>query len=287
MRATLHHKDAVILDDRVEYLRCDLQDPDDCRRACAEMDVCFHCAAVTDGGAGEITKNPLFVLQPNVVMNLRLLDAAYAAGLAKFLFISSNIVYPVTDSPMKEEDATGEYFEKYFAAGWMKRFCEAACEMYATKISKPMETIVVRPANLYGPLDNFDLQTSHVLPALIRKVVERHDPLLVWGDGMDIKDFLYIEDYVEGLILAMDKLKGFDVVNLASGVPARLRDLLDIMLDLDGYQDAKVTYDASKPTMIPTRLIDPSKALRLLGFKAATPIEQGLAKTIAWYRNAR
>lgn len=284
VRATLHHKNALILDERIEYMCCDLQDSDDCRRVCADMDVCFHCAAVT-AGAGEMTKNPLFLLQPNVVMNLRLLEAAYEAKLSKFLFISSNTVYPVTDIAVKEDDANGEYFEKYFAAGWMKRFCEAACEMYSTKIATPMETIVVRPANLYGPLDNFDLQSSHVIPALIRKVVERHDPLLVWGDGMDIKDFLYIEDYVEGLILAMDKLKGFDVINLASGLPACLRDVLDIITRLDGYEHENVKYDSTKPTMIRKRLIDPTKARLQLGFSAKTSLENGLKKTIEWYRS--
>lgn len=283
-RATLHDAGPVIDDDRIEYVRCDLGDARDCRLVCEGMDVCFHCAAVT-AGAGEMTKRPLFLLEPNVVMNLRLLEAAQAAGMEKFLFISSNTVYPVADRPMAETDATGEYFEKYFAAGWMKRFCEAACEMYATKIPNPMETVVVRPANLYGPMDNFDLATSHVLPALMRKVIERHDPLVVWGDGLDIKDFLFVEDYVEGLIAVMERLPGFDVVNLASGRPAKLRDLLGMMLEIDGYTDADVTFDASKPTMIPFRLLDPSKAERLLGFTPATPIRDGLAKTMAWYRS--
>jgi GDP-L-fucose synthase len=284
VRATLHLKGPVIVDDRVEYVHCDLQRAEDCRRACQGMDYAFLCAAVT-AGAGMMDTKPLFLLTPNVLMNVLMLEAAYEAGLKKVLFISSNTVYPVTDFPVAEGDATGEYFDKYFVPAWMKRFSEAVCEMYSTKIKKPMETVVVRPANLYGPLDDFEWETSHVLPALIRRVVERHNPIRVWGNGMDIKDFLYIDDYVDGLLLAMEKLSGFDTVNLASGKEHRLRDMLDLMIKLDGFEGAKVEYDASKPTMIPVRLIDPAKAKATLGFEASTPIEEGLRRTIAWYRS--
>ena len=150
-------------------------------------------------------------------MNTRMLEAAHGAGVRKLLFISTNTVYPVTDFPVKETDCTNEFFDKYFIVAWMKRFGELCCEMYATRIARPMETVVVRPANVYGPLDKFDWESSHVLPALIRRVVERHQPLRVWGDGRDIKDFIFVDDLVEGLTLTMGKLRGFDVVNLASG----------------------------------------------------------------------
>jgi len=157
--------------------------------------------------------------------------------------------------------------------------------MYATKIKKPMQTIVVRPANAYGPGDKFDWETSHVLPAMIRRVVERHDPIRVWGDGKDVKDFIYVDDLVEGMLLAMEKIDSFDPINLASGREYCLRDILALIIEIDGYTSAKVEYDTSKPTMIPKRLIDPSKAQRVLGFKATTSIETGLRKTINWYRS--
>ena len=284
IRATIHETDPAILDDRIEYVRCDLKQSDDCLRVSKDMYYAFLCAAVT-AGAGMMESKPLFLLTPNLLMNVLMLEAAYEAGIKKVLFISSNTVYPVSDCPVKEEDVCGEYFEKYFIAGWMKRFCEAVCEMYTTKISKPMDTVVVRPANLYGPFDDFRWETSHVLPALIRRVVERHKPIKVWGDGKDIKDFIYIEDYVEGLLLAMEKLQGFDVVNLASGKGYCLQDLLDLIIRIDGYHDALIEFDASKPTMIPKRLIDPTKAKKILNFEAHTPVEEGLRKTISWYRS--
>ena len=284
IRATVHKKRAKTEDDGVEYITCDLQKPEDCHKVCRDMDYVFLCAANTSGAA-VMEKTPLAHLTPNIIMNSLMLEAAYSAGIKKVLFISSNTVYPATDYSVKEDDANFEFFEKYFIVGWMKRFSEIMCQMYSTKIKKPMKTVVVRPANIYGPLDDFEWETSHVLPALIRRVVERHAPIEVWGDGNDIKDFIYIDDIVEGLLLAMEKINGFDVVNIASGNQYRVRDLLDIIIELDGYKDAKVEYDVTKPTMIPKRLIDPSKAKKLLGFEAKTPIEEGLKKTIEWYRS--
>ncbi len=284
VRATLHEREPHARNARAEYVRCDLLQPEDCARVCVDMDYVFLCAAVTSGAAVMET-TPLVHLTPNLIMNARMLEAAYAAGVRKVLFISTNTVYPVSDQPVRETDVTNEFFEKYFIVAWMKRFSEIMCEMYASKIRKPMQTVVVRPANVYGPMDDFAWETSHVLPALIRRVVERHDPITVWGDGRDIKDFIYVDDLVQGLLLAMDRIGGFDAVNLASGLGYCLRDVLDLIIRLDGYANAHLKFDASKPTMIPKRLIDPSKAEKLLGFSAQTSMEHGLQKTIQWYRS--
>jgi GDP-L-fucose synthase len=286
VRATLHKKGPVIQDNRIDYVRCDLLMPDDSVRVCEGMDYVFLFAAVTSGAA-VMEKTPLAHLTPNLVMNARMLEAAYAAGVRKVLFPSSNTVYPVGDNSMREEDCTNSFFEKYFIVAWMKRFSELICEMYSTKIKNTLDTVVVRPANIYGPLDDFEWETSHVLPALIRRVVERHDPIQVWGDGSDIKDFIYIDDFVEGVLLAMEKIKGHDVVNIASGNQYQLNELLSLIAQLDGYTDVRIEYDTTKPTMIPKRLIDPTKAAQLLGFEATTPIDEGLKKTIDWYRSTR
>ena len=192
--ATLHKKPAVIDDGRIEYIWCDLTKREDCQKAVKEVDYVFMCAANTSGAA-VMEKTPLVHVTPNVVMNTLMLEAAYKAGVQKSLFISSNTVYPVADHPVKEDEMIpGQMFEKYFCVAWMKQFTEILCRMYTEKISSPMKIVVVRPANIYGPYDDFEWETSHVLPALIRKVVERHDPIEVWGDGNDIKDFIYIDD---------------------------------------------------------------------------------------------
>ena len=284
--ATLHLREPVLVDDRITYIRGDLRRQEDCAAAVQGIDYVFMCAANTSGAA-VIAKTPLVHLTPNILMNISMLDAAYQAGVKKFLFISSNIVYPLTDYPVKEDDVTNEFYETYFIAAWMKRFTEIVCEMYATKIARPMKVCVVRPANIYGEHDDFDWETSHVIPALIRKVVERRDPIEVWGEGTDLKEFIYVGDFVEGMLLTMEKIASFEPVNIAAGKPCTVRDVLAVLLQVDNYGNARVAYDTSKPTMIPKRLIDTSKAERLLGFRASTPMREGLAKTVAWYRASR
>ncbi|MBA7580851.1 GDP-L-fucose synthase [subsurface metagenome] len=287
IRATIHRKDPVIRDEKIEYIRCDLTKREDCQKVVKDMDYVFMCAANTSGAA-VMEKTPLVHVTPNVLMNTLILEAAYEAKIQKFLWFSSNSVYPVTDYPVKEEEMMkGDLFEKYFCVGWMKRFTEILCEMYAAKIKNPMKIVVVRPANIYGPYDDFEWETSHVIPALIRKVVERHELVEVWGDGDDIKDFIYIEDLIEGVLLAMEKIETFNPVNIATGKPCTIKEVLNAILAADGYQDAKIVFNSSKPTMIPKRLIDTSKAKNILGFEAKTPLIDGIKRTVEWYKKER
>ena len=242
-------------------------------------------AAASTAGAGIMDKNPLMLVTPNVVMNTLMLEAAYAAGVKKFVFISINAVYPPFDYPVKEaEMMSAPPFEKYYPIAWMKRFGEILCETYATKIKQPMLTVVLRPANMYGPYDDFAWETSHMVPALIRKVVERMAPLEVWGDGTEIKDLIYVEDFTEGLLLALEKVQTYQPLNIGTGVPVSVKDVLHTALAVDGYGNAKVVYNTSKPTMIGKRMLDVGKAKKLLGFEATTSLRDGLKKTIAWYR---
>jgi len=284
VRATLHEKEAVINDDRIEYIKVDLTKVEDCAKAVEGVQYVFMFAANTSG-ALVMEKTPLAHVTPNVIMNTLMLEAAHRAGVEKYLWPSSNTVYPSSDDPVKEDEMmSGPPFEKYFSVAWMKRFGEILCEMYATKIKNPMTTVVVRPANIYGIYDDFAWETSHVVPALIRKVIERQDPVEVWGDGNDIKDLIYVEDFVEGILLAMEKVETFDPINIGTGVPVTVKDVLAAAIDAEGYTDAKIAYDASKPSMIPKRLIDVSKAERDLGFKATTSLKEGIKKTVEWYK---
>jgi len=285
VRATIHQRAPIVKNEHIEYVQADLTKPEDCQKAVEGMEYVFMCAANTSGAA-VMEKTPLVHLTPNLIMNALMLEAGYEADVKKYLFISSNTVYPVTDQPAQENDVINEFYDKYFIVAWMKRFSEIMCEMYATKIKKPMTTIIVRPANIYGPHDDFEWETSHVLPALIRRVVERHDPIMVWGDGSDIKDFIYIDDMVNGLLLAMEKIDGYDFLNIASGKQYVLKDLLNLMISIDGFDGATINFDASKPTMIPKRLIATRKAKEILGFEAKTTIEEGLKMTLEWYRNS-
>jgi GDP-L-fucose synthase len=284
IRATLHKHGPVVHNDRVEYVTADLTREEDCAAAVRDCDYMFMCAAVTSG-AQVVHDRPLTHVTPNVVMNARLLEAAYAAGVKKTLFVSSSTVYPDSSEPMKEEDAdSGEPYEKYFFAASMKRFAEKLCEMYGKRIKRPMEAIVVRPANIYGEYMDFAFETAHMVPAQVRKVVEGHDPIQVWGDGSDEKDLIYVGDFVNGVIAAFEGLHGFDVVNIGTGRAWSTRDVVQTLLNITGREGARVAYDVTKPTMIPRRVLDVNKARVRLGFQATTDLKNGLRRTVDWYK---
>jgi GDP-L-fucose synthase len=287
VRATLHRKEPVIVDKRIEYLRCDLTRPEDCTRAVQGMQHVHLCAASTSGAAA-ITSTPMIHVTPNVMINTLMLEAAYQAGVEKFIWLGSTVAYAASDKPMREDQLMeGEPFEKYFYAGWTKRFTEVLCRMYGEKLQKTMTTIVLRPTNIYGPHDDFEFATSHVLPALVRKAVERWNPFEVWGDGSEVRDLIYVDDMVDAMIMAAERLSSYTAINIGLGTGYSVRDMLAAILEIDGYRDAKVKFDPSKPTTIPIRLIDTSKAQAVLGFRAKIGLREGLERTIEWYRRSR
>ena len=287
IKATYHIKKPQIKNRKIDYVKSDLTKRSDCERAVKGVDFVFMCAA-NSSGAAVIEKTPLVHVTPNVIMNALMLEAAYEAEVKKFLFISSNTVYPPFTHPVSENEIfKGDPFEKYFPVAWMKRFGEIMCEIYSSKINNPMKTVVIRPANTYGPFDDFEWETSHVVPALIRKVVERQNPIEVWGDGKDIKDLIYVEDLIDGMLVAMTKVNTFCPINIGTGIAVSIHDVVDTILRVDGFGDARVVFNKSKPTMIPKRLLDVGLAKRILGFGATTSLSEGIKKTIEWYRNER
>ena len=148
-----------------------------------------------------------------------------------------------------------------------------------------MQTIIVRPGNLYGPNDKFDPEKSKVIPSLIRKVVERQNPIHVWGDGKDLKDFLYIDDFTNALIRIINNVNNYEVLNIASGKGVTIREILSMILKIEKAENLEINYDLSMPTMIPKRLINIEKAKKLINFNPETSLEEGLKKTINWYKS--
>ncbi len=286
VRATIHKNSPQFQNSKVEFIKANLMKQSDCKKVVEGVDYVFMCAANTSGAA-VIEKTPLVHVTPNVIMNSLMLEAAHEANVKKFLFISSNTVYPLTDYAVSENDVNHTLYEKYFPVGWMKLFTEKMCEMYSTKIKNPMTTIIVRPGNIYGPYDDFGPESSHVIPALIRKVIEKQKPLEVWGTGRDIKDFIYVEDLAEGLILAMEKINQFDQINIASGMPITIKQVLKAILKADNFKNPKIVFNDSKPTMIPIRLINISKAKKILGFVPKTSLDEGIGQTIRWYKQTK
>lgn len=286
VRATIHRKAPVILDQRINYVTCDLLSMEDCKKVVADMDYVFMCAANTSGAA-VIAATPLVHVTPNIIMNAQIMEAAYFAKVKKFVFLSSNAAYPPSDCrPVKEEEMfDADPYDIYFGVAWMKRYTEILCRMYSQKLKRPMASLVVRPSNIYGPHDDFDPATSHVMAATIRKVVERQNSLKVWGTGDDIRDLIYIDDFIDALVLATEKIDTYDPVNIGLGKGYSIKQLLAILMEIEACNDLKIEYDSNKPSMIPIRLIDVSKAERQLGFKAQTDVREGMKKTIEWYKS--
>jgi len=286
LRLTVHDKPLQVAISDAEVVAADLRQPADCARAVEGMDYVFLCAAHTSGAA-VIRTMPLVHITPNVLINTLMLEAAHRAGIKKFAFISSGAAYPPTgERPVREDEMLqGEPHDVYFAAGWMKRYAEILCRTYAEKIASPMPTVVVRPSNVYGPYDKFDFAVSHVTAALIRRVVERHNPLEVWGTGEDVRDLIYIDDFIDGLLAAFATDRPYLAVNICAGTGHTIRQILQTILEVDGYKNAEVRFDASKPSTIPVRLMDAGAARLAFGFAAQTSLEEGLRRTIAWYRD--
>jgi GDP-L-fucose synthase len=284
VRGTIHNSNPLLEINGVEYVRTNLETTIDCDLVTKNIDYVFMCAA-NSSGAEVMTKTPLVHLTPNVIMNSQILAASYANNVKKFCFISSNTVYPLTDFAVSEDDVTGEFFEKYFIVGWMKRFSELMCEMYATKVNKPMPTLIVRPGNLYGPFDKYRKKESKVIAALIRRAFEKENPFEVWGDGEDIKDFLFIDDFIDALLETFPRTSDFDIFNIASGVPITIKEVLKHIIDISNNGVIEVNFDTTKPTMIPKRMIDISKINKLIGWYPKTSITQGLKLTFDWYAN--
>lgn len=285
LRLTIHDKPLQAAFPGHESLKLDLRQPKDCARAVNGVDFMFICSAHTSGAA-VIRATPLVHITPNVLINTLLLEAAYQARVGKVCFISSGAAYPPTGSrPVAEAEMfDGDPADVYFPAGWMKRYAEVLCRTYAEKIASPMPAVVVRPSNIYGPYDKFDFAVSHVTAALIRRVAERQAPLEVWGTGQDIRDLVYVDDFIDGMLAAFATDLPYLAVNLCAGEGHSVRQILETLLRVDGYRDADVRFDASRPSTVPVRLMENRMARELFGFEAKTSLDEGLRRTLAWYR---
>jgi len=252
VRGITHSRPLQSANSEVEYIQADLTTADGCGRAVKDTDI-FVMAAANSSGAQVMASKPLTHLTPNIVMNALTLEAAYEAGVSKYCFLSSNTVYPPGDKVMTENDATGEFFESYNVVAGMKLYSEQMVQHYSSLSGKSMDTLIIRPANLYGPFDKFSPRESKVIPALVRRAVAREAPFLVWGDGRDIKDFLFISDFVVGLVKSLSLDLKNEIINLASGESISLRDIVPKILRSADYESATVAFDSDKPTMLPVR----------------------------------
>lgn len=264
----------------------DLRKLENCEKVVAGQDIVIHLAAKV-GGIGFLKERPGEVFYDNAIMGIQMMEAARMAGVKKFVAIGTSCAYPrLTPTPFHEDDFWNGYPEGANAPyGMAKKMLLVQAGSYRAQYG--FNAIFLMPTNLYGPRDNFDLASSHVVPALIRKVVEAKEAgkhaVEVWGSGQATRDFFYAGDAAEGIVLATEKYNGGEPVNLGSGREVPIRELVEIIADIAGYT-GDIKWDASKPDGQPRRVLDISRAKELIGFEPCTPLEDGLKITIQWYQ---
>ncbi|MDP7423531.1 MAG: GDP-L-fucose synthase [bacterium] len=264
----------------------DLRNWDNCVEAVRDIDIVIHLAARV-GGIGFNREYPATLFYDNAISGIQLMEAAYRENVEKFVALGTVCAYPkFTPVPFKEEDLWNGYPEETNAPyGLAKKMLLVQAQAYRQQYG--FNAIFLLPVNLYGPGDTFDPERSHVIPALIRKFTEavagNKKEVVVWGTGTASREFLYVEDAAEGIILAAERYDKPDPVNIGAGFEITIRDLAEMIARLVGFHST-IVWDAAKPDGQPRRCLDVSRALHEFGFEAGIGFEAGLRKTIDWYR---
>jgi GDP-L-fucose synthase len=267
----------------------DLRTSDGIERALGQgrPEVLIHLAAVV-GGIGANRESPGRFFYENAIMGIELMEQARRSGVRKYVQIGTVCSYPnVIPIPFRESDLWNGYPEETNAPyGLAKKMLLVQGQAYRRQYG--FDVIHLIPVNLYGPGDNIDPATSHVIPALIRKcseaVSDGRDSIDVWGTGAASREFLYVEDAADGIVLAAERYDGEEPINLGTGREITIRELVSLIARLTGYR-GRVTWDVTKPDGQPRRALDVSRAREAFGFEARTPLEEGLAATIDWHRS--
>lgn len=265
---------------------CDLRTLENCQRAVDQQDIVIHLAAHV-GGIGLNQVKPAELFYDNLMMGAQLIHAAYQAGVEKFVCVGTICAYPkFTPVPFKEDDLWNGYPEETNAPyGVAKKALLVQLQAYRQQYD--FNGIYLLPVNLYGPEDNFNPESSHVIPALIRKVYEAQQngdkEIRVWGDGSPTREFLYSQDAARGIVMGTVAYNEPEPVNLGTGYEISIRDLITLICELMEF-DGKIVYETDKPNGQPRRCLDTERAKQKFGFTAQVDFKQGLKNTIDWYR---
>ena len=285
VRVPVHNRPPVVEDPNIETIRVDLTREEDCLTAVKGVDYVFHFAGAV-GSAGVSPAYSMAAIATNLSLMSRVLHAAWQENVERLLLCGSSTVYPAFEHPVEEEEAwDGPTHPSYFGYGWMHRYFEKLAEFVASR--SDIKIARVRPTAVYGRWDNFDPASSHVVPSLVRKAVEKQDPYEVWGTGDEVRDLLHVSDLAKGCLLMLEKYATCDPVNIGYGQGVTIREVAQIILKAAGHEQADVEFNTSRPTNIPFRMVNISKAKRLLGFEPQVSLEQGLRDTVEWYTNIR
>ncbi len=270
---------------------CDLLNPDDMDKILADNkpDVILHLAARV-GGIGANQKHPAEYFYDNLMMGVPLIHKAWQTGVKKFVAIGTVCAYPkFTAVPFHEDDLWNGYPEETNAPyGLAKKMLLVQSQAY--RLQYGFNSIFLLPVNMYGPGDNFDLESSHVIPALIRRFIEARDnnekEIVCWGDGSASREFLYVDDVADAIILATKNYDGDAPVNIGSGMEISIRDLAEMIARMTEFK-GEIRWDTSRPNGQPRRCLDTSRARDQFGFTAKVKFEEGIRRTIDWYQNHR
>jgi len=275
-------KENIFVPNFKEY---DLRKEQDIKRMFSDFkaDIVIHLAAKV-GGIGFNREKPGELFYDNLIMGIQVMEQARLNNIEKFVALGTICAYPkFTPVPFKEKDLWNGYPEETNAPyGLAKKMLLVQSQAYRQQYG--FNSIFLLPVNLYGPGDNFDPSSSHVIPALIKKCVDAKEKINVWGTGKASREFLYVEDAAEGIILATEKYNKSEPVNLGAGFEITIKDLVEKIAKLTGFK-GKIEWDHSKPDGQPRRMLDVSKAKKEFNFTAKTNFDKGLKKTIEWYKN--
>ena len=279
---TYNRRTLDITHDRLDIVKLDLMSYDNCNEIMKDIDIVIHCAAFS-GGAGLQDEYQIDLFRNNAVMSSNLISSSVKSKVELFGYIGSSTMYPQVTHPVKESEGyDGDPFEFYMGVGWLKRYMEKVLQHFQ-EISDTNFSIV-RPMAVFGENDNFN-ERGHVIPQLIMKADKGMNPFQVWGDGNHVRDFLYVDDLIDGLFYVMENDPTANPYNVSSGQSVTIKELTKMIVDIYDYNPT-FEYDTTKPTAIPIRQIDISK-IEKLGWKPKHSLREGLEKTISWYKENR
>lgn len=283
VRAVVHERNIEIPPSKnLELVYGDLTDPRFCDSICKGIDRVFHLAVQT----GSIAKNadhPASIMTSTVLMDFNMLKAAHQNSVSKYLYCSCACVYPADLADMEESLAwAGPPPQAHETISWSKRISELQCLSFHREYGD--KVTIVRPSNTYGPYDVFDVENSHVISAFVKKAADRADPFIIWGNGEQVREFVFAADVAKGMIAAVDADIIADPINLAGGTAITIKKLAAMIIGLTGYSP-EITFDPSKPSGHSRRVLSANKARKMLGFLPSTPLEQGLKETISWHNS--
>lgn len=282
--AVYREKIPVVGGSNIRWVQADLRDPEQCRQLMSDVDQVFMFAGRLSTAA-VLRNHPVGPVTDNTVINLNMLEAAYKAGVKSYVWLSSATGYPARITPCREN----EFFDAdppspYEGVGWMSRYVEKIGELYARRSNGRLTVVSLRPTGMYGPYDDFEFETCHALPALMRRVLEQHDPIEIWGSGKEERDYIFIDDVVDACLLAAQGASGSVALNIGSGQTFSLNELLEAMLTSESQGHVSIVHRGNVGLSVMKRAIDCTKAKEVLKFQAKTSIKQGLRKTMAWRR---